>query len=1245
MTFSLARQLESAPTDMRRIVAALTGQARADLSGLPGGVLAYALSSAVRAAPKSRFLVVVPDGAAASKLEADLAFFLRARVSGEAAETDGPLDEAHAILSFPAIETTPFVDIAPDRRVAMDRLATLFHLAHGLSCSVVVAPIAALARKVPPASALKNASMQVSIGDRIDRSALLSVLSTGGYLRVPLVEDPGTFAVRGAVVDVFPPRSEQPCRIELDDDLVASLKSFAAEDQRTQLELESVLIHPVRDILLGPDELSYAKERVSDVCDEAGMPSSKRRQVVEDIGSGRTFIGLEAYLPAFYPKLASLFDYLPEHTHVVAVDPAGLERALSEELDRAAREREARVEQKAPTFELSAHYETAAAIERAFTSRALTAVHAVAFHGEQADDEAIVLPSLAPPAPDALLRAGGVDQAPLVAELHAARTAHAEDALAPLAASLRHWLDEGLHVFVAARSLVQAERLAGLLRSYDLALDKPGPFDAEQMKHAPRGRVQIAVGPLESGFVLPTAALACITEEEIFGSRKTRRTQRKESRRAKGRAFVADLRELTVGDFVVHVDHGVGVYRGLSLGEIPVSRMEALQGMKPKRVEVLIVEYGGGDRLFLPVTRLNLIEKLASKEGSNPKLDKLGGTTFSRTKARVRESVRKLADDLLGLYAARAARERPPYPARDRTYAEFEARFPYEETADQARAIDDVMSDLDGPRPMDRLVCGDVGFGKTEVALRAAFRVAMSGRQVAILCPTTVLAQQHLRTFEQRIGDYPIKIEMLSRFVTKKDQTEALARIKDGSCDIVIGTHRLLSKDVHFARLGLLVVDEEQRFGVSHKERIKRLKTEVDVLTLSATPIPRTLHMAIGGLRELSLITTPPADRRAVRTFITRWDDQVLREAVQRELTRGGQVFFIHNRIDGLYDRSARLQELVPTARIAVAHGKLKEGTLERVMSDFVDGNYDVLASTAIVENGLDIPRANTILIDRADIFGLSQLYQLRGRVGRSRERAYCYLIAPAPSQLSDEARARIEALERFNQLGAGFQVASLDLELRGAGDLLGDEQSGNVAAVGFDLFVHMLEEAIAELRGETLAVDIDPELTLDVEHYIPDDYVADVGVRLSLYKRLAAAESEEAVTELASEMEDRFGKPPQPALELVRAMSLKPTLRALRVLGCEATGSRVTLHFKDDTPLDAAVLASVVSSNRGFQLTPDMKLLARFDKVPGEPVDAIDRAAAVLAALTSSANASKPSPPKPSFKKEKPSWPSPKKF
>ncbi|MEM7608063.1 MAG: TRCF domain-containing protein, partial [Myxococcota bacterium] len=497
--------------------------------------------------------------------------------------------------------------------------------------------------------------------------------------------------------------------------------------------------------------------------------------------------------------------------------------------------------------------------------------------------------------------------------------------------------------------------------------------------------------------------------------------------------------------------------------------------------------------------------------------------------------------------------------------------------------------------------------GKTEVALRAAFRVAMEGRQVALLCPTTVLAQQHHRTFKERFANYPMQLGQLSRFVDKAESSRVLAGTKDGTIDVAIGTHRLLSKDVHFDRLGLLIVDEEQRFGVAHKERIKKLKKEVDVLTLSATPIPRTLQLAIGGLRDLSLITTAPTDRRAVRTFACRWDDHLLQEAIGREVRRGGQVFFVYNRIEGLYERAQRLQTLMPELRIAVAHGQMKEGELERTMADFIEGEYDVLCSTAIIESGIDIPRANTIIVDRADMFGLAQLYQLRGRVGRSRERAYCYLVTPPPSTLTDEARQRIEALERFTELGSGFQVASLDMELRGVGDLLGAEQSGSVALVGFDMFCQMLDEAVAQLRGETVQQEIDPELSLDVEHYLPDTYIDDVGLRLSFYKRFSAAEDEDSIADLASEMEDRFGPPPPVAVEFVRAMRLRPLLRGYRAVGCEATSGRVTLHLRQDTPLDPSKIIALVSElGSPWRLSQDMKLSRRFDA--DAPGDAIDR-------------------------------------
>jgi transcription-repair coupling factor (superfamily II helicase) len=518
---------------------------------------------------------------------------------------------------------------------------------------------------------------------------------------------------------------------------------------------------------------------------------------------------------------------------------------------------------------------------------------------------------------------------------------------------------------------------------------------------------------------------------------------------------------------------------------------------------------------------------------------------------------------------------------------------------------------------MDRLVCGDVGFGKTEVALRAAFRVAMSGRQVAVLCPTTVLAQQHYRTFSARLDGYPLRVEVLSRFVPRTKQIETLGALKAGQVDVVIGTHRLLSKDVHFADLGLLVVDEEQRFGVTHKERIKKLRTNVDVLTLSATPIPRTLQLAVGGMRNLSLITTAPQDRRAVRTFVCRWDDHLIKEAIERELSRGGQAFFVYNRVEGLYERAQRLQDLLPTARIAVAHGQMKPALLDQTMTDFVEGAYDVLCSTAIVESGLDIPRANTILIDRADALGLAQLYQLRGRVGRSDQRAYCYLITPPPNQMSEESRVRMEALERFSGLGAGFRVATLDMELRGAGNLLGSEQSGTASLVGFDMFVQMLSEAVSELRGEQVQHDVDTELSVELEHYLPEDYIDDIGLRLSLYRRFATAADEQAVDDLASEMEERFGPPPLPARDFVRVMSLKPPLRELCALGCEADAKRVALHLREDTPLDPAKLMPLVAtSGAGWSLSPDMKLTRRYrDEDSG---DAVDRVRSLIRELQS---------------------------
>ncbi|MCB9617377.1 MAG: transcription-repair coupling factor [Sandaracinus sp.] len=1176
----------------------LTGASRSDFTGLPAGAAArFLVAAAERVGP---MLVLTGDSEHARRTAEDLRFFT------------GRPDE---VLYLPALDTTPFLDVAPDRRSAMDRLAVLFHLAKELPWRFLVAPAPAMLRRVPPRDVLASRSLVVEKETELDRDDLVDVLVAGGYAKAPIAEDPGTFAVRGGIVDVYPPHARYPARIELDDWLVASIKHFDPDDQRTIETVDKMFVHPVRDTVLTPKERERALGRIRELCDAANVPTKKTRALLEELESGRQFYGLDGFLPAFYDRLETVFDYVPKDAPVVLLDPTDVGKSAYVELMRADDDREAKVSDGGAAYPMEALYADEQELHDLITARRHVVLHRIATLGAAEEGSSPLAQFDAVREGDAP-SLGAEDQAPLVAELKALRAVGTDDGLRPVAERAHRWLDVGLRVIFTARTHTQAERLVSLLRGYDVPVEaKPIVFEPSVL-NAPRStKVLVVVGELQDGFAWATEGLVVLTEGEIFGTRAQRRQKQQKRKSRKADAFLEDLRSLEPGDFVVHADHGVGVYLGIERKPVPQTPMERLRGDAPRMVEALIVEYAGGDKLFLPVTRLSQLQKFAGAEHGKPKLDRLGGSTFSKKKAKVRTEVQHLADELLKLYAARAAAARPALPPSDRTYAEFEATFPFEETPDQARAIEEVLSDLEQTRPMDRLVCGDVGFGKTEVAIRAAFRVAMTGRQVAVLCPTTVLAQQHFLNFKSRFEGYPLNVAPLSRFTGKEESAEVLAGVKNGTVDVVIGTHRLLSKDVHFKELGLVVVDEEQRFGVQHKERLKKLRTDVDVLTLSATPIPRTLQLAIGGLRDLSLITTAPVDRRAVRTFACRWDDHVIKEAIQREVDRGGQVFFCYNRIEGLYERAQRLQDLLPGVRIAVAHGQMKEGQLEKTMTDFVGGAYDVLCSTAIIESGLDIPRANTMIVDRADMFGLAQLYQLRGRVGRSRERAYCYLVTPPPSSLTDDARVRIEALERFTELGSGFQVASLDMELRGVGDLLGAEQSGSVALVGFDLFIHMLEQAIAELRGDEMVQDIDPELTLDVEHYLPDGYIDDVGLRLSFYKRFATLDDEESIADLASEMEDRFGPPPPPAAQLVRAMSLRPMLRQFRALGCEATASRVTLHLRDDTPLDPRKIIPLVGQPRSpWKITPDMKLTRRFDE--SEPGDAIDRVRALFGML-----------------------------
>jgi len=1142
--------------------AILAGPARTDLLGAAGGVLSLLCVELARSSGR-RVVVVTADEQTATHRAGDLAFFWGAK------------DES-AVASLPGLDTPPYAETTPDRETEMNRLVALHRLASGGDSPFLVASAASLLRRVVPRDALVAATVRVEAEQELDREAFTERLVAAGYTRAPVVEDPGTFAVRGAIVDVFVPSQTLPVRIELYGDLVEAIRFFDPESQRARGAIPALAVHPVREQLRTPEALARAKERIRALCDAIDLPTTRTRELLDSVETGRVLFGAEALTPAFHERLCPVADYLGGDEIVVFDDPTAVVESLAAERERADAARAARKERGAPAFEVDAHY-VAPEDVTALGARG----HAVLAHrlGALGPEWS----SLREPTIDL----GAEDNTALSAACKSARAAKGREAPAPLATRLRELRSLSVRTMLTAHNDTQAERIALLVESMGLPVARGAGAPSLGGRGSPTAPVEIAVGPLRRGFFAPADVLALVTEEEIFGPRADRKV-----RVVKRDAFLEDLRTLEVGNLVVHAEHGVARYTGL--------QRRSVAGVD---IDFLVLEFAGGDKLYLPVYRLSQVTKYVGGEaGDDVKLDRLGGQTFAAKKARVSKAVREMADGLLKLYAERQALPGRAMPEPDYAYREFEASFPFTETPDQERAIQEVQADLSSERPMDRLVCGDVGFGKTEVAMRAALRTVEAKMQVAVLVPTTVLAQQHYQTFSRRFEDFPVTVDVLSRFRSKKQQEDTLKRLRDGKLDVVIGTHRLLSKDVHWKNLGLLVVDEEQRFGVAHKERIKALRAQVDVLTLTATPIPRTLHMAMAGLRDLSLITTPPPDRRAIRTYVSQMDERLVTEAIERELARGGQVFYVYNRVHDIGERLELVQRLVPRARVLVAHGQMNEAALEKAMTDFVAGGADVLIATAIIESGLDIPRANTMIIDRADMMGLAQLYQLRGRIGRSRERAYCYLLVPPPGKMTDEARERIAALERFSAVGSGFHIASMDLEIRGAGDLLGPDQSGQVAAVGFEMYCQMLEEAVAELRGTTVSRDVDPELTFDVPAFLPDDYVPETGVRLSLYKRLADAASEDEVYAIGEEIADRCGPLPPESRMLIELMVIKVRLRRLRALGMEASGERVTLHLREDTPLGPSrVLELVNRAGSPWRLTADMKLVRRFGGGAGQ--------------------------------------------
>ncbi|HEY5090349.1 MAG TPA: transcription-repair coupling factor [Polyangia bacterium] len=1177
------RGFEQALHEIRQLL----GKARAvELYGAAGS-LGAALAS--RLGEGATLLYVVADEETAEARAHDVGFFLPPPPA-----SDDPLAPP-SVLELPAPDSSPYAEMQPDRATTLRRMAALFRLSRGFAPQVVVASAAALFRRVVPRAPFEGLCEKIDTGSTLDRDATIAALLRAGFSRAAVVEDPGTFAVRGAVIDLYPPVYRHPIRIELFGDEVESIRLYDAATQRTLRPLDAVHFHPVRETIA--TEGADPRARILAAADAAVYPSSKTRRLLEQVEAGELFFGIEALAPAFHARMDTFFDYLPEDALCVVEDPATVIEGARRQSSRlreaaAARQVEHRLALPALDFVLGED-EAAAALE---TRRRLEVrpIEIARFNAGPDAPPRVHLQST----PHTTLRA----------ELQQARTEAAAPSDAeidigrPVRDRIRAWLDAGQRVRVVAPSRMHADRLVGLFRALGLPADvlPSGADDLFSVETgARRAPLAVLTGPLRRGFALPADRLIVVAEEEIFGPRSLRETKPVKT------PALGDLGEIAEGDFAVHDEHGIGRYVGLKKLTVRGVPQDFMQ-----------LEYDGGS-VYVPVYRIGLVHRYSGGDSNDTvRLDKLGVRTWQEKRRRVSTEAKKIAEELMQLYAQRAALAGHAFPAPDAVFRAFEETFPFEETPDQEKAIDTVIADMQHGVPMDRLICGDVGYGKTEVALRASLLAVLGGKQVAVLAPTTVLAEQHFVTFSDRFADFPVRVAVLSRFRTKAEQQKTLAGLTGGKIDVVVGTHRILSRDVRFHDLGLLVVDEEQRFGVGHKERLKELRTQVDVLTLTATPIPRTLQMAMGGLREISIIATPPADRLAIRTFVCRFDRELLGEALRRELARGGQIFFVHNRIENLAEWAGKIRDLAPEGtRVAIAHGQMAEGELEKVMVDFVDGRYDVLACTTIIESGLDIPRANTMIVNHADRFGLAQLYQLRGRIGRSRERAFCYLVVPEETRMTAEAQQRLAVLQRFTELGAGFQVATHDLEIRGAGELLGERQHGAVAAVGFDTYARILEEAVAELKGEPIKAEHDPEISVDVPAFLPDDYLPDTGQRLDFYRRLAQARDEDDVRATLAELEDRYGPLPDEAQLLGEVMIDKTLVRRLGALGYELGPARLVLSLRSDTALDPAKVLKLVQAKASrYKLTPDMRLSYAFDD--GEKRDRMGTARARLTQL-----------------------------
>ena len=1113
-------------------------------------------------------LALVEDVQAAARLRAELQFFLGG-VGGE---------DAPPLLSFPDWETLPYDVFSPLPELVSERLLTL-HRLPDLKRGVLVAPVATLMQRLAPRDFVDAYSMVLAVGDRLDLDATRRRLERAGYSCVSQVMQHGEFAVRGSLLDLFPMGTSEPLRIDLLDDEVDSIRTFDPDTQRTRERLPRVRLLPAREFPLNDETISAFRQRYR--ANFEGDPNASL--IYREVSEGHTPGGLEYYLPLFFEQTATLFDYLPEGT--LLLEPAGCREAAAAFLEGV----EGRYEQRRHDIERPLLPPKRLYLLPDELAGQLKRLAGVLYQGPELEGRRTGYAAACNLATRTL--------PPLGIQARAAQPAQA----------LQGFLAEpGRRCLFVAESLGRREMLTDHLQGFGI---RPSQLDGWAAFLQAREPVALAVAPLEQGLWLADPDLAIVTETQLYGER-VRQERRRRARERDGEAIVRNLTELAEGAPVVHEEHGVGRYLGLRTLDVGGTT-----------TEFLLLEYARGDKLYVPVSSLHLISRYTGTSPEQAPLHRLGGDQWDRIKRKAAEKAHDVAAELLDIYARRAARSGVAFPGPGDEYSAFAAAFPFEETPDQLQAIDGVLADMVDPKPMDRVVCGDVGFGKTEVAMRAAFTAVQGGRQVAVLVPTTLLAEQHFQNFSDRFADWPVKVESLSRFRTAKEQKAILDGLAKGTIDIVVGTHKLLQSNVRFKDLGLVIIDEEHRFGVRHKEQMKSLRAEVDVLTLTATPIPRTLNMAMSGLRDLSIIATPPVERHPIKTFVSPWNDALVQEAVLRELKRGGQTYFLHNEVETIENQAQKLEALIPEARIQVAHGQMRERDLERIMRDFYHQRFNLLVCTTIIESGIDVPSANTIVINRADKLGLAQLHQLRGRVGRSHHRAYAYLITPPPKAMTDDARKRLEAIESMEDLGAGFTLATHDLEIRGAGELLGDEQSGQIEEIGFTLYMDLLERAVQALKaGRTPELDrpLDhgAEIDLGIPALLPADYLPDVHTRLVLYKRIASAASPEELRELQVEMIDRFGLLPSPAKNLLEITQLKLRVQPYGIKKIEAGPAGGRVLFGPEPKVDPArVIRLVQGAPKEFKLDGGDKI--RFFRDLTDPTQRIAGVSRLVEQLT----------------------------